>query len=128
MQICWAGHPGTTEQATCCIRCSSIKEVSLAGLPLPRRFKKAAMLGGESFDFYISLISPSRKHRDCWGGTSSLFPARLYLCIHVTVTKQKQHIQAKDFVEQYNINYLKFTHFLCHKNAVTHGQFSRNKY
>ena len=28
------------------------KKVSLAGLLLPRRFKKAAMLEGESFDFY----------------------------------------------------------------------------
>ena len=78
MQMCWAGHPGTTEQPTCCIRCSPINEVSLAGLPLPRRFKKAAILEGESFDFYISLLSPSRKHRGHWGGISSLFPSRLY--------------------------------------------------
>ena len=49
MQMCWAGHPGTTEQPTCCI--------SIAGLLLPRRFKKPAMLEGESFDFYISLFS-----------------------------------------------------------------------
>ena len=66
MQMCWADHPDTTEQPTCCIRCSPIKEVSLAGLPLPKRFKKAAMLGGESFDFYISLYyatvsGPSQK-------------------------------------------------------------------
>ena len=52
MQMCWAGHPGTTEQPTCCIRCSPINKISLAGLPLPRRFKKAALLEGESFDFY----------------------------------------------------------------------------
>ena len=44
MQMCWAGHPGTTEQPTCCI--------NIAGLLLSRRFKKAAMLEGESFDFY----------------------------------------------------------------------------
>ena len=50
MPMCWAGHPGTTEQPTCCIRCSSIK--CFAGLLLPRRFKKAAMLEHESFDFY----------------------------------------------------------------------------
>ena len=41
-------------------------------------FKKAAMLEGESFDFYISLLSPSRKHSGCWGGISSLFPDWLY--------------------------------------------------
>ena len=45
---------------------------------LPWRFKKAAMLEGESFDFYISLLSPSRKHNGRCGGISSLFPDRLY--------------------------------------------------
>ena len=70
MQICWTGHPCTTEQPTCCI--------SIAGLLLSRRFKKAAMLEGESSDFYISLLSPSRKHSGRWGGISSLFPGRLY--------------------------------------------------
>ena len=44
--MCWACHPGTTEQPTCCIRCSPIKWGKL------RRFKKAAMLEGKSFDFY----------------------------------------------------------------------------
>ena len=58
--MCWAGHPGTTEQPTCCIRCSPINEVSLAGLLWPRRFQKAAMLEGESFDFY-------RGSMDCYG-------------------------------------------------------------
>ena len=69
MQMCWAGHPDTTEQPTCCI--------SIAGLLLPRRFKKAAMLEGESFDFFISL-SPSRKHSGRWCRINSLFPGRLY--------------------------------------------------
>ena len=36
------------------------------------------MLEDESFDFYISLLSPSRKHSGHWGGISSLFPGRLY--------------------------------------------------
>ena len=49
---CWAGHPGTTEQRTNCIRFSPIKEISLASLLLPRRFKRAAILGDESSDFY----------------------------------------------------------------------------
>ena len=50
--MCWAGHAGTTEQPTCCIRCPPINGVNLPGLPLTRRFKKATMLAGESFDFY----------------------------------------------------------------------------
>ena len=36
------------------------------------------MLVGESFDFYISLLSQLRKHSGRWGGISSLFPGRLY--------------------------------------------------
>ena len=70
MQMCWAGHPGTTAQPTCCI--------SIAGLLLPKRVKKAAMLEGESFDFYISLLSPSWKQSGRWSRISSLFPSRLY--------------------------------------------------
>ena len=46
MQMCSTGHPGTKEQPTCCIRCSPINKVNLAGLPLTRRFKKAAMFEG----------------------------------------------------------------------------------
>ena len=49
MQMCWAGHTGTTEQSTCCI--------SIAGLLLSRRLKKVAMLEGESFDFYTPCVS-----------------------------------------------------------------------
>ena len=36
------------------------------------------MLEGESFDFYISFFSSSRKHSGRWDGISSLFPGRLY--------------------------------------------------
>ena len=43
MQMCWAGHPGTTEQPTYCI--------SIAGLLLPWRLKKAAMLESEFYGF-----------------------------------------------------------------------------
>ena len=68
--MCWASHPGTRKQPTCCI--------SIAGLLLSRRFKKAAMLECESFDFYISLLSSARKHSGRLDGISSLFPGRLY--------------------------------------------------
>ena len=36
------------------------------------------MFVDESFDFYISLLSPLRKHSGGWGGISSLLPGRLY--------------------------------------------------
>ena len=53
-------------QPTCCIRCSPINEVSLAGLLLSWRFKKAAMLEGESFDFYnvLTLYHISLQHQN----------------------------------------------------------------
>ena len=65
--MCWSGHPGTIDQPTCCIRCSPINEASLAGLLLPRRFKKAAILEGESFDFYnIKYFSIPKTTQKIW--------------------------------------------------------------
>ena len=40
--MCWEGHPGTTEQLTCCIRCSLIKWGKLSWLAFTEKIQEGS--------------------------------------------------------------------------------------
>ena len=59
MQMCWAGHPGTTEQPTCCIGCPPIKWGKFSWLA----FTKKTQEGSHVRRWVIWLVHLPPLHR-----------------------------------------------------------------